>query len=118
MRLLVLLAYDPGLHAILDHVINGDPVPQVDSLLDTKDSENLKLDRGQVVEHLVELDVLTGLLDAFVNCNNQLVRLFDCQLSLRIHNCLHARLDELLLEDAQVLKVTLLVDEVVLKRSN
>ena len=78
MGLLVLLADNPRLDTVEYHVVDCHPVSEMDRLLDTEDSEDLELNRGQVVEHLVELDVLSGRLDSLVDRDDQLVRLLDC----------------------------------------
>lgn len=86
MRLFVLLRNDPRLDSVQDHVIDRDPVPQVDRLLHAKDTQNLQLDGRQVVEQIVKLDVLPRGLDALVDCDYELIGLLDGELSLGVDN--------------------------------
>ena len=113
MCLLVLLRDDPRLDTVLNHVIDCNAIPQVNGPLHAEHSQNVELRRSQVVEQLIKLDVLTRRLTSFVDRDDQLVGLLDGQLALRIHDGLHARLYELLLEHIEVLEVLLLLDEVV-----
>ena len=115
MGLLVLLGDDPGLDAVVDHVINHHPVSEMNGLLNAQNTKNFKLDGGQVVQQVVKFHILTGLLNALVNRDDQLVGLFDGQLSFGVDNGLDSGLDEFLLEEVQVLEVTLLVYKIVFK---
>ena len=83
--------------------------------MNAQDTKNFKLDRCQVVEQIVEFGVFLGLLDALVDCDDELVCLIYGQLSLGIDDCVEARLNELLLKQVQILEITLFIDEIVLQ---
>ena len=118
MGLLVFLRDNPRLHTIQYHVIHYDSVTKMDSFLHAKYTQDLELNRSELVEQVVELDVLSGRLCAFIDCDNQLVGFFQGELSLRVDDSLGTRLDRLLLEQTEVLEVSLFVDEVVLQTSD
>lgn len=88
MRNLVFFAHNPGFHSIEHHIINRAPVPEVNGFLKTQNSKNFKLDRGKVIQHFVQLVVDFVASHSFVNGDDELVRLFNCQLALCIHDCL------------------------------
>jgi len=90
----------------------------VDWSVHAQHPEDVELDGGEVVEQPVKLVVLFGLLDAFVNGDNQLVGLIDGQLPLGIHDRVQPRLNELLLQQVEVLVHALLVGQVVLQRGD
>ena len=115
MRLLVLFGDDPRLDSVQDHVIHGDPVPEMDWLLYPQHTQDLQLYGSQVVEQVVQLHIFAGRLDALVDGYDQLVGLVDGQRPLGVDDGLDAGLDEFLLEDIQVLEIVLFVDEVVLQ---
>ena len=90
MRLLVLLRDDPWLDTVLNHVVNGDSVAQMNRLLNAEHTKDLQLDAGEVVEQLVQFSVLARRLDALVDRDDQLVRLLNTEGSLRVDNRLHS----------------------------
>lgn len=86
MGLLVFLGDNPGLHSVQYHVIHGNSVPEVDASVHTQHSQDLELDRRQLIEQVVQLLVLLLLRDSFVDGDDQLVGLVDGELSLGVEN--------------------------------
>ena len=113
MSLFVLFRYDPRFDTVQDHVIHCDSISQMDWSLYSEHTQNLKLNRGQVVKQVVKLDVFSSLLDTLINGYDELIGLLNGKLSLCIDNGLHSGLDEFLLEQIQVLEVVFFVNEVV-----
>ena len=115
MCLFIFFWDDPGFNAVEDHVVDGHSVSQMDWFLNTQDAKDFKLDRCEVVEHVVELEILFCVLDALVYGDDKLVCLFYCKLSFCINNGKNSWLNELLLKEIEILEVILTVDEIVLQ---
>ena len=77
MGLLVFLRNDPGFDTVEDHLVHGDPISQMDSLLEPQYAKDLQLHRGQVVEQVVEFVVAVCRLNSFVDGDDQSVGLLD-----------------------------------------
>ena len=118
MGLFILFRNYPWFHSIVYHIINYHSVPQVNILLDSKDTKDIKLSWGQIIKKVVKLNILPSVLDTFIYCDDKLVGFWDPQLPLCIYNSLNPWLDKVLLDWVEVFKVTLSVLEVMLKWSN
>lgn len=46
VSLLILFGYDPGFHAVEDHVVDNDSVAHVDWLLEAEDAKDFELSWG------------------------------------------------------------------------
>lgn len=90
MALLVLFRNDPGFNSIQHHVVEHNSVSKVHRLLNSDDSEDLKMNRCQIVEQFVQLGVCLGVLYTLVDCDYELVGFIDCQVALGIDDSLHA----------------------------
>jgi hypothetical protein len=86
MRLLVFLRYHPWLDTVEDHLIHNNSISQVNRFLKTKDTQDLQLHRRKIVQQVVEFVVFLSYLNSFINCNDQLIRFFDSEGSLSVHN--------------------------------
>jgi len=84
--LFILFGNNPGLDTIEDHVINGHSISQMDWFLNTQDTKDLKLYGCQVIKHVIKLEILFRILNTFIDCDNQLICFFDCELPLCVHD--------------------------------
>jgi len=98
MSLLIFLGNNPRFDTIEDHVINSNPISQMDRLLNTQHSQNLKLNRGKLVKKTIQFGVLSRRLDSFIYGDDQLIGLLNWELSFSINDRLNTRLNELLLK--------------------
>jgi hypothetical protein len=66
--------------------------------MNTKNSKHLQLDRGQVIKQVIKFRIFFSLLNALINRDNQLLSLFNCELSFGINYSMKTRCDEFLLK--------------------